>query len=189
MKKKSGQIIRGIIVAMGIVFLASLAAEAGPPQPGPVVKTLKPDLTVKLWLKVKKYTNDKGVTCYSTTPVYTVTNRGQAPAKNFGIKEAWMLQVQHPGRPWQTCGFYDRRSLGPGKSLTMDLGPVAQVCWCADKTGKIGFRVIADYKNNVAESNEHNNIATVYFPGGTAHPGALKHKVSGTPAAGHVKPK
>ena len=42
---------------------------------------------MKVSLNVKKYTNDKGVTCDSTTPVYTATNKGQAPAKKFGIKE------------------------------------------------------------------------------------------------------
>ncbi|RTZ99611.1 MAG: hypothetical protein DSY89_08015 [Deltaproteobacteria bacterium] len=88
-----------------------------------------------------------------------------------------MRQTQHPGRPWPTCGVYDRRSLGPGKSLTVDLGPVAQNVWCADKTGKIGFRVIVDYKNQVVESNEQNNTARVIFPAFTAHPGVLQHKV------------
>ena len=162
MKRKRKRIMRSVMLAMGIVFLASLAAQAGAPVPG--VSKKFPDLTVSLTLRVKKYTNYKGVTCYSTTPVYTVTNRGQAAAENFRIKEEMAPQSGQGRLTWKLWGYSGPNSLGPGKSLTRDVGAVAENVWCGDKKGKVGYRVTVDDQNRVAESNEGNNTAQKIFP-------------------------
>ncbi len=156
--KKRARIILVIGVGLGAGLLAALPVRAGGPVPG--AHKRMPDLTVELTLKTTKYTNPHGIICYSTTPVFTVTNKGRAAAKNFRIREEWMPQ----GKPWQLFGYSGSMFLGPHRNITEDLGPVAENVWCADKQGKVGFRVIVDDRYEVAESNEGNNVATKIFP-------------------------
>ena len=176
------------IICLCIISLISLIVSpgwAGPPTPP--VHQLLPDLVVNLKLVVKKYVNFEGVTCYSTMPEYTVTNKGLATAKNFSVKVYWMRQGKTQGKAFRLCGENPSLTLAPGKSWTQKASAVNDNVWCADKKGKVGFRVIAVYSGK--EKNKKNNTATAYFLDFTAHPDVLKNKAGSTPAVTRVKPK
>ncbi len=152
--------LKSLLLGAGAMILGSLSGHAAPPRPG-VVRQL-PDLSVRLSLKVKQYTNYQGEKCFSTTPVYTVTNSGSLAARNFRVNLYWRLANTNR-RGWQLVSMTPVASLGPGQSRTWDPGPVSENVWC-EGDSKIGFKVTADPDNTVAESNEGNNSVSRSFP-------------------------
>jgi hypothetical protein len=128
-----------------------------PPQEVPQ----KPDLQANIKLETKKYTNTKGVVCYSLQPIYTVTNKGMSTAKKFRVKLAW----KWPNKPnWQDCSFSPNNTLSPTKSRTWGPSAAEEIHWCQGDKKKAGFRVTADDQDVVTEKKEDNNTATVMFP-------------------------
>ncbi len=178
-KSKKSQLLALFI--MCACFLCVQPLLAG--QPRPTATLLLPDLAVKLKLVTKKFVSGKGVHCFSVRPEYTITNKGQATARNFEIKEYWKTQ----GRPWEYMGGSSHHTLAPGKSYRQSPSPIYENAWCADKKDKVGFRITAVYSGR--EKNKRNNTAVAYFPDFTAHPEILKKKVGTKPAASEVNPK
>lgn len=149
-----------IAVVLCVVLVPALCLGGTVTKPPASVVKL-PDLTAKITLVSKKYTNSKGVTCYSLQPIYTVTNVGMSTAKNFRVKLEW----KWPSKPaWQACSFSGNNSLGPGNNRKWGPSAVEEIHWCQGDTKKAGFRVTADDQSSVAESKENNNTATVMFP-------------------------
>jgi hypothetical protein len=156
--KKGKKTLCICFISLWMGFVMALPALAGSPKPP--VSQLLPDLVVSLKLVTKKYVNYKGVTCYSVMPEYTVTNKGQATAKTFQIK----IYRKAQGKAFENWSTSGSPTLKPGKSWTHKASAVDENVWCADKTGEVGYRVVADAPNKVIETNENNNTAMKQFP-------------------------
>ena len=146
-----------VLFAVYGIFLASLPASAGQHQPQ--LHPLLPDLVVSLKLVIKRYVNHNGVTCFSTMPKYTVSNKGQATAKKFSVKLYYKAQTKNRFQYWSEA---PNLTLAPGKSRTFPPSAVDENVWCADKKGKVGFRVIAVYSGK--EKSKTNNETVKLFP-------------------------
>ena len=160
--KKRVKTLKALIIFMSIIFMGFLSASAGPPlKPLPV---LKPDLTVNLRIETRKWTRaDNGATCYRLFPVFTIMNKGNAPAKGFKVK----LERKIPeNSKWEVLRNSDPLTFGPGEKKTFGPLGVGEYFFCGRDIppyGQVGFRVTVDYENKVSESNEDNNTKTVMY--------------------------
>ena len=150
------------LISLWMGFVIAWPAAAGPPTP-PVSQFL-PDLAIRLKLITSKKDVTGGVTCYAKVPKYTVTNLGHAAVGKFSVKVYYKGQG-HPG--FKFYSVHNNYSLKPGESVTFNASENGQSglyanWWCADETGKVGFRVIAVYDGK--EKSKRNNIATRLFP-------------------------
>ncbi len=189
MRKTQKSVLVGIL-AVTLFCLTILLASAGPRKRHEVKPDLKrqallPDLTVSVKLTKKKY--EEGFLLF---PLITVTNKGQSTAAaGYDIKIE-RLPKQWGGVPGVPNFFFPKSipttKLRPGESKTY--GPFdIELYWCGKR---VGVRVTVDSTNKIAEKNEGNNIAVVYFNAGiSAHRDVLKNKASSTPASTQVTPK
>ncbi len=161
-----------LCVVLTFVFFAGIpevlavmkeAAPASALNPGASVQPGPPDLavTVKI-VHVESWTKDDGTKCYSPRPYFTITNKGQSAANNFDYIIEWKLG---PGHTWQVYTSSNPTiSLKPGETKTIDGNqPSWEQPWCGDPDWKPGWRISADTKKTVAESNETNNVAEKFF--------------------------
>jgi hypothetical protein len=159
--KKQGKRTWIVFIGLWVIgLLIAQSAKAGPPLPGHI--QLLPDLAVRLKLVTKKTSCAGGKVCYSTMPEYTVTNLGQGAAKNFEVKMYRKVQDQSPGKAFQFWGSSGKRSLAPGRSWTYRANPIDENVWFADKSGKVGYKVVVVYGGR--EKTKNNNTDVKLFP-------------------------
>lgn len=150
--KEKARIILGGIISMCVFCLCVLPAQAGPPKP--LAVKLLPDLVVDLKLSTKKHTG-----FYQLFLEITVTNKGQASAKNFIVKYFEKRQGEEKFRYYGESGNI---SLAPGKTWTLKAAGDPVTTWHQNKKGKAGFRVTVFYDGE--EKDKQNNTATKLFP-------------------------
>lgn len=156
------------IVCFSAVFLFSGIQEAQCARPSrskpPIQQPTPPDLTVTVKFgDVISFKNSKGFMCYSPRPIFTIKNTGQATAKGFYYVIEWK---NNPSHVWQMYSGGSNNSLVGGATKTIDYSnsPLADQWWCVNETNwKPGWRIKADTKNAVTESNEGNNVAEKIF--------------------------
>ncbi len=163
------------LLLTAIIFsLLTASAWAGQPLPGshqaakePQKRVKKhitiqflPDVTPHLDVTVSKTgTDGQGNTCYTIQPSFSVLNRGVVPADNFRVKLTG--RVFRPGEEeitWESPLV----TLNPGS--TKQWGPDQQwkIHCCVNRFQKenkmVGIQVLADSRDSLKESNEHNNL-------------------------------
>lgn len=143
-----------LIILFMVVLLGSQANKRKVDRPDiPSVKL--PDLTASIeFTKVTKYTNYKGVTCYSLIPTLKVINKGKAWATNFNILVEWNINPTHT---WSTYSKSDKNKLAPKTSRIICDGPACEIVWCINEKWIPAWRITVDIPDNVFESNEDNN--------------------------------
>jgi hypothetical protein len=147
------------------------------PTPADLVVTVK-------FAQVVNYKNSSGIQCYSPRPIFTIKNTGQTTAKGFDYVIEWKL---NPNHVWQMYTGGQNITLAGGATKTIDgNNPVWDQPWCVNETNwKPGWRIKADTKNVVTESNENNNVAEkIYTPLAipqTVPPRTMKKRYQKTP--------
>ena len=79
------RVFLNVISTMFLLFYFARPVQAAQPLPGDTAKL--PDLSVRLTLK--KEASSEGKYCFNLQPIYTVSNKGDLPAKNFKVKLEW----------------------------------------------------------------------------------------------------
>lgn len=158
-----------LILFLAVVFLFAEVQEAESARPmmskPPMVKPTPPDLVVTVdFVKVMSWKNSKGIQCYSPRPIFTIKNTGGSTAQSFDYEIYWKLNPTHT---WQMNTGNQNVKLLPGATMTIDgNNPIWDQPWCVNEDDwRPGWRIKVDIHNDVAESNEGNNMAEkIYNP-------------------------
>jgi len=153
-----------LAVITGILCLSAWPLSAAPPTPQSSTTRPQiqfPDLKASIRLSASQYV-DNGKVCYNVIPSWTITNQGPGKAPASEALLEW--KTGGGANNWEVHSMSSTGALNPGGSTSMTGGATHRLRWCEGDANPVGFRITADHKGQVKETDERNNRAAAMYP-------------------------